>query len=454
MQISEKNFRNIPYFTVIELSKEIKNKLENDFNHVRVRGEISGLRFHKTKYYEGITFRLIEEKISISSSYWKSVSDLSFNPEDGLEVICTGKISTFSQNSQYSLKINDIEIAGVGALLKKLEERKKKLEKEGLFDASFKKKLPKYPKVIGVVTSLTGAVIQDIIHRFRERFGVRVLVWGVKVQGNGSSEEIVNALNGFNTINNYDNLPRPEIIIVARGGGDVEDLWTFNEESVVRAVFNSKIPVVSAIGHETDTTLIDYVSDIRAPTPTAAAEICTPVKKEIVNKLTDKHERLEINLLKKITLFEEKLKLVIKGLLHPKEQIFRKSKDLANLSKNINFIILGKINDNYEILTKIIEKLLPPSEKINQFSEKVIGVSAFFDSYIDRILDRRKLELDSYDKLLDANSYQKTLKRGFVLVSDYDNSVLKRGSQIAKNQTVKLQFSDQRRNATIHGKED
>ena len=271
---------NAPEFTVSELSSALKRTVEDAYGHVRVRGEITGFRGAHSSGH--CYFALKDDGAKIEAVIWKFAhARMRFKPQEGLEVIATGKLTTYPGSSKYQIVIEALEPAGIGALMALMEERKKKLAAEGLFDAARKQILPWLPEVIGVVTSPTGAVIRDILHRLEDRFPRRVLVWPVKVQGDGSAEQIAAAIRGFNTLPEGGGIPRPDLLIVARGGGSLEDLWSFNEEIVVRAVAQSMIPLISAVGHETDTTLIDFAADKRAPTPTAAAEMAVPVRAEL-----------------------------------------------------------------------------------------------------------------------------------------------------------------------------
>src|SRR5438067_1147129 len=263
---------NAPEFTVSELSSALKRTVEDAYGHVRVRGEISGFRGAHSSGH--CYFALKDESAKIEAVIWKSaLYRMRFKPQEGLEVIATGKLTTYPNSSKYQIVIEALEPAGVGALMALMEERKKKLAAEGLFDEARKQLLPWLPTVIGVVTSPTGAVIRDILHRLQDRFPRRVLVWPVKVQGDGSAEQIAAAIRGFNALPETGRIPRPDLLIVARGGGSLEDLWSFNEEIVVRAAASSRIPLISAVGHETDITLIDFAADKRAPTPSAAGSL-------------------------------------------------------------------------------------------------------------------------------------------------------------------------------------
>ena len=288
--MSDRSPTNLPEYTVSELSGAVKRTLEDGFGFVRVRGELGRV----TRAGSGhVYLDLKDEKAVLSSVMWKGVASRQrIAPEQGMEVIASGKISTFPGQSRYQLIIDSLEPAGAGALMALLEERKKKLAAEGLFDPARKQELPYLPSVIGVVTSPSGAVIRDILHRLRDRFPRRVIVWPTLVQGRGAEAKIAAAIDGFNRLTPTGDPPRPDVIIVARGGGSLEDLWCFNEEVVVRAAAASDIPLISAVGHETDTTLIDYASDRRAPTPTAAAEIAVPVRNELLTETLGKARRL------------------------------------------------------------------------------------------------------------------------------------------------------------------
>ena len=274
---------NSPAQSVSELSGALKRTVEGAFGHVRVRGEISGWKRHASGH---CYFTLKDEGACIDAVIWKGqAGSLAFRPEDGAEVIATGKLTTYAGRSKYQIVVNRMELAGAGALMALLDQRRRTLAAEGLFDEGKKRRLPYLPRVIGVVTSPTGAVIRDILHRLEDRCPTHVIVWPVKVQGDGAAGEIANAVRGFDALAANGAVPRPELIIVARGGGSIEDLWAFNEEAVVRAIADCSIPIISAVGHETDTSLSDHAADLRAPTPTAAAEIAVPVRAELANTI-------------------------------------------------------------------------------------------------------------------------------------------------------------------------
>src|SRR6187401_399982 len=277
---------NTPEYPVSELSSSLKRTVEDAYGHVRVRGEISGFRGPHSSGH--CYFALKDESAKIEAVIWKFAhARMRFKPQEGLEVIATGKLTTYPGSSKYQIVIESLEPAGIGALMALMEERKRKLSAEGLFDEARKQLLPWLPAVIGVVTSPTGAVIRDILHRLEDRFPRRVLVWPVRVQGDTSAAEVAAAIHGFNAMPEGGRMPRPDLIIVAHGGGSLEDLWSFNEEIVVRAAADSMIPLISAVGHETDVTLIDFASDRRAPTPTAAAEMAVPVRADLLAQTLD-----------------------------------------------------------------------------------------------------------------------------------------------------------------------
>jgi exodeoxyribonuclease VII large subunit len=277
---------NVPEWTVSELSSALKRSIEDNFGYVRVRGEISNFKGAHSSGH--CYFALKDENARIEAVIWKgNFARMRIKPEEGMEVVATGRLTTYPGRSTYQIVIESLAPAGTGALMALLEKRKKQFAAEGLFDPARKQLLPSLPTVIGVITSPTGAVIRDILHRLADRFPRHVLVWPVRVQGDGSAEEIAAAIRGFNALAPDGPVPQPDVLIVARGGGSIEDLWAFNEEIVVRAAADSLIPLISAVGHETDTTLIDYVADHRAPTPTAAAEIAVPVRADLINRVAD-----------------------------------------------------------------------------------------------------------------------------------------------------------------------
>jgi len=304
---------NAPEFTVSELSGALKRAIEDRFGYVRVRGEISGYRGPHSSGH--VYFSLKDANARLDAVIWKGVfGRMRVKPEEGLEVVATGKITTFPGKSAYQIVVESLEPAGVGALMALLEARRLKLAEEGLFDAARKQLLPYLPRVIGVVTSPTGAVIRDILHRLADRFPVHVLVWPVRVQGETSAAEVAQAIRGFNALPPDGAIARPDLLIVARGGGSLEDLWSFNEEIVVRAAAESEIPLIAAVGHETDWTLIDHAADVRAPTPTAAAELSVPVRSELLANLADLDGRLRRAILRLAERRRAELRALVRAL--------------------------------------------------------------------------------------------------------------------------------------------
>src|SRR5687768_103701 len=311
MPVAE-NLINAPEFTVSELSSALKRTVEDTYGHVRVRGEISGFRGPHSSGH--CYFALKDQTAKIEAVVWKGTHGrMRFKPQEGLEVIATGRLTTYPGSSKYQIVIEALEPAGIGALMALMEERKRKLAAEGLFDPARKRELPWLPETIGIVTSPTGAVIRDILHRLADRFPCRVLVWPVLVQGEGAAEQVAAAIRGFSALPETGPAPRPDVVIVARGGGSIEDLWAFNEEAVVRAAADSAVPLISAVGHETDTTLIDHASDRRAPTPTAAAEMAVPVRRDLLLEVGDLDGRLDHSVARRLDQLGQRLDGLARG---------------------------------------------------------------------------------------------------------------------------------------------
>ena len=399
---------NIQEYSVSEISDSIKGTLENSFGYVKVRGEVSGLSKPASGH---IYLNLKDDKAVIKAIIWRSAAArISFVPEDGLEVICSGKLTTgysdrYPGRSDYSIIVDSITPAGEGALMALLEQRKKKLAAEGLFEEQNKKSLPKYPETIGIVTSPTGAVIKDILHRLNERFPCNVILWPVPVQGQDAAQLISDAVDGFNNLSSKDEVNLPDLIIIARGGGSIEDLWPFNEEIVIRSVFKSNIPIVSAIGHETDTTLIDFVSDLRAPTPTAAAEISTPDKEELLRDISEKNNRLNYS----INLYLDNLKdnfISIKDKLPVSLKLFLNNltSHFQNISQSLNFRVIG-------------EQLKSSKVKLISLEESLLKAKNI-------LVERLQKELDNRSTLLESLSYKSVLKRGYS-VTRSSNKIIK-----------------------------
>ena len=422
-------------FSVSEISFEIKRCVENTFNHIRVKGEIfGGKRADSGHWY----LSLKDENAVLSAVIWKGVaSRLTFKPEDGLEVIATGKITTFAGKSSYQLVIEQMEIAGTGALLKLLEERKQKFAAEGLFDQAHKKQIPFLPDVIGVVTSASGAVIRDIIHRVRDRFPSRIIVWPTPVQGEGAAEKIAAAIKGFNKLAKGGTIPRPDVLIVARGGGSLEDLWPFNEEVVIRAVYDSEIPLISAVGHETDTMLIDYVSDLRAPTPTGAAEFAVPVKAEISATLQTAQSRLANGINRYFEERRSRLEGLSRGIPNL-EQILAESRQ--------------KLDDRIERLHLAFKNML--AGKQNQIAQ-----TSLRPYHILNIFEKKQENLKNLAFRLDSVSIDSVLSRGFAWVRDNRRQTVYSVAQAQKSPSLEIRFIDgsiktkteRKKNETLQG---
>ena len=416
---------NIPEYSVTEISKSIKQVLDDTFGYVRVRGEISGLKQAASGH---VYLNLKDESAIINGIIWKSnVSRLSFQPHDGLEVICKGRLTTgysdrYPGRSDYSIHIDSLMPAGEGALMALLEQRKKKFAAAGLFDQTHKKQIPEYPHRIGVITSPTGAVIQDILHRIEERYPLNVILWPVPVQGDDSSELITQAIRGFNNIDIEESI-KPDVIIVARGGGSIEDLWAFNEENIVNAVFESKIPIISAIGHETDTTLIDLVSDLRAPTPTAAAEFVTPVKSELYEVVRKAQKELDQNIEFSIDEKKQHFKLVDHKLP-------------ANLKLFINTLNSNFLTISSRLNTKILrEQLKSKIDTLNNYSNRIrISSKQYISSRIEKI--------NSVSKLIESLSYKSVINRGYAVIRNSNKKPVQKISDILIDNEINIELKD------------
>ena len=459
---------NTPEFSVSELSGAIKRALEEGFGYVRIKGEISGYRGPHASGH--CYFALKDEKAKIDAVIWKGIFNaLRFKPEDGMEVIATGKVTTYPGSSKYQIVVEALEPAGAGALMALLEERKKKLAAEGLFDAGRKRKLPFLPRVIGIVTSPTGAVIRDMLHGFDERFPAHVILWPVRVQGETCAVEVAAAIRGFNAILPGGLIPRPDVLIVARGGGSLEDLWGFNEEIVVRAAAESVIPLISAVGHETDTTLIDYASDARAPTPTKAAEWAVPKYSELLDQTAKCTDRLRTGMRRVIEGQRTTLRATARGL--PRLQ------DLVALPRQRFDAATGRLGRglaaNSQIhgrrLARIAPRLQPQllrnrversGQRLEQLAQRKINALGRFASTLrmrnERVSGRLtprliaaqivglRQTLDGHGKMLGSLSYQSVLRRGFALVRDADGKAVRDASVIAVGARISIELYDGR----------
>src|SRR5437870_5351240 len=401
---------NAPEFTVSELSSALKRTVEDAYGHVRVRGEISGFRGPHSSGH--CYFALKDDSAKIEAVIWKTAhARMRFKPQEGLEVIATGRLTTYPGSSKYQIVIEALEPAGVGALMALMEERKRKLAAEGLFDEARKQLLPWLPAVIGVVTSPTGAVIRDILHRLQDRFPRRVLVWPVRVQGEGSAEQIAAAIRGFNALPEGGRIPRPDLLIVARGGGSLEDLWSFNEEIVVRAAADSMIPLISAVGHETDITLIDFAADKRAPTPTAAAEMTVRVLRGQVT-----HARAAL------ANCRERLAHAARPLLH------RRGERFAGLEARLKVSRLANAQAQYQQSARA-------RERVHRLSDRATRA-------IDTVLERLDADVTHRGHLLTALSYRGVLARGFALVRDNGGHPVHSAAAVGPHARLSVEFAD------------
>lgn len=444
--------KNTLELSVSELSDSIKGLIEENFGYVRVRGEIGRVSNPASGH---IYFDLKDNDSVISGIIWKgNASRLEIKPEEGLEVICIGKVTTYKGQSKYQIIIDKVEPAGIGALMALLEKRKKILEGEGLFSDNYKKSIPYIPTTIGVITSSSGAVIRDIIHRIEDRFPLNVIVWPVRVQGEKCPEEVIDAIEGFHLVD-QSNIPKPDIIIIARGGGSLEDLWGFNDEGVVRAAFNSKIPIISAIGHETDNTLLDLVADLRAPTPTAAAEKSVPVKVDLSNNLLDINSRLKNSILRKIKEKTDRNKTInmtfpsiLKIIQYPQQRL-----DNINLRISLSLkSTINHFNQKFVSIAKLLKKdilILKAQNKNEYLKSKFQFLKSNFQSFI--VSRENKLNLST--GILTALSHEKVLKRGFSIIKDTDLKLIRSSKGLEKNQRLKVFFSNDD-NIDVNVKED
>lgn len=483
---------NLTEYSVSELSGSIKRTVETAFDQVRVRGEISGYRGPHSSGHA--YFSLKDDRARIDAVIWKgTMGRLKFRPEEGMEVIATGKVTTFPGSSKYQIVIETLEPAGAGALMALLEERKRKLSDEGLFDASRKQLLPFMPKIIGVITSPTGAVIRDILHRIADRFPVHVLVWPVKVQGEGCGEEVARAIEGFNGLSGSGPIPRPDVLIVARGGGSLEDLWGFNDEVVVRAAADSAIPLISAVGHETDWTLIDYAADIRAPTPTGAAEMAVPVKADLEAQLAGLAARHSGSVSRRMEQHRQGLRALVRALpsLDQLLALPRRRFDEAagSLGRGLELNTLNKRQRFERVVSGLRPEML--SSRLTQNRQRLVQQMQKIDRMVERQLDRYRFRLDramgsldqvpsrlqaehsrlrerlanlarhaengmanrlqrhkqvlaAQDRMLQSLAYTNVLKRGYAVIRDGENHVISSATSVSSGQVLDIQFGDGR----------
>lgn len=490
-------FTNAAEFTVSEIANAVKRTVEDEFGHVRVRGEISGFRGQHSSGHAYFTLK--DENAALDAVIWKSSwPRLAFKPQEGLEIIATGRLTTFPRSSKYQIVIEQIEPAGAGALMALLEDRRRKLAAEGLFASERKRELPYLPRVIGVVTSPTGAVIRDILHRISDRFPSHVIVWPVRVQGETAAAEVTAAIEGFNRLAPDGPIPRPDVLIVARGGGSIEDLWGFNEEIVVRAVANSRIPTITAVGHETDTTLVDYASDWRAPTPTAAAEAAVPVRSELIAYVDELGSR-ERHATRRISQnARDRYRAASAGLPRPADLLATARQRLdhaasnldaalrhAGQKKRIEFgqsahkltpVVLERRARELSVrlenaalrasaaTTRVLERRraafatasvrLSPKALQAEIRHSYVRLQPCAERLLPaytRILEQRKQRLETLGTLLASVSYQNVLARGFAVVTNEAGDIVRQTGQVKMNEQVHIQLSDGILPATIGG---
>ncbi|MFK5998474.1 MAG: exodeoxyribonuclease VII large subunit [Rhodobacterales bacterium] len=434
--------QNTPEFSVSEISGKVKRMIEGEFGHVRVRGEIGRVK----RYASGhIYFDLKDENAVLNAVTWKGqAAKLSVQPEEGMEVIAVGKLTSFPKQSKYQMNVMELRVAGVGALMAMLEKRKKALAAEGLFDLDRKRPIPYLPEVIGVVTSPSGAVIRDILHRLRERFPRKVLIWPVAVQGTRCADEVTRAIEGFNAMTTGGAMPRPDLIIVARGGGSIEDLWGFNEENVARAAAASDIPLISAVGHETDTTLIDYASDKRAPTPTAAAEIAVPVRAELAAWLAGMEERRVRALADGIARRGQRLRDLSRAMPNPVDVVAMQGQKLDMIAARLPRALQGMTQVKRVLLAERSAALRPLAlrQLIAQKQQDLQRVASDLANAPARQMERWQDRLAGLKRLLETLGYTATLERGFAVVRGFDGAVLSTVKAAKASGGLDIEFKD------------
>lgn len=434
---------NVMEVSVSEISGKLKRLVEDTFGRVRVRGEITGYRGPHSSGH--MYFALKDERARLEAVIWKGVAErLKHQPEEGLEVIASGKLTTYPGSSKYQIVIDAIEPAGAGALMALLEERKKKLTAEGLFGEERKQLLPYMPKRIGVVTSPTGAVIRDVLHRISDRFPLHVMVWPVRVQGETSGAEVTAAVEGFNNLDKNSPIPAPNLIIIARGGGSIEDLWGFNDEALVRAVADSNIPIISAVGHETDWTLVDLAADVRAPTPTGAAEMAVPVQQDLEAHIATLKARLDAGLTRALDQARSDLRAASRGL-PAKDTLFanywRSFDELTNrLSVSLTSAVQAKRIEFANLVGRINPNLLRPLTE--QKKQQLVFLNRRMQAGRKNMLEIKVSSLENAWRLMQSFSYTNTLERGFVVVRDETAKVITQANKMAADGSYELEFSD------------
>jgi exodeoxyribonuclease VII large subunit len=433
---------NVGEYTVSEISNALRKTVEDTYGYVRVRGEISGFKGAHSSGHS--YFSLKDDKARIEAVVWRlTLPKLRFRPQEGVEVIATGKLTTFPGQSKYQLVIDAMEPAGVGALMALLEARRKALGAEGLFAEARKKPLPYLPRVIGVVTSPTGAVIRDILHRLSDRFPTRVIVWPVRVQGETSAAEVAAAIAGFNSFPAGGRYPRPDVIIVARGGGSLEDLWGFNEEIVVRAAAASAIPLISAVGHETDFTLIDMAADRRAPTPTAAAEMAVPVRSELVAGVDGFSARLAGGALRRVEAGRKELRAAARALPKPEDLLANARRAVDDLASRIGLALTANARVHRGAFERASGRLslAGVQRMVATCGERLAALVSRKQVALSRRMERLGAKLAAAEKLLEVVSYRSVLARGFALVSA-DGEPVRSAAAVPRGKALSIEFHD------------
>ena len=432
---------NAPALSISELSGLLKRTVEDRFGHVRVRGELSGVKRAASGH---LYLSLKDESARLDGVMWRgNVQRLGFAPADGVEVIATGKLTTYPGRSNYQIVIDRMEIAGEGALLALLEKTKARLAAEGLFDEGRKRAIPYLPRVIGVVTSPTGAVIRDILHRLRDRFPCHVVVWPVLVQGQGAAPQIAAAVRGFSALVPGGAVPRPDLVIVARGGGSIEDLWAFNEEEVVRAIAASSVPVISAVGHETDTTLADFAADRRAPTPTAAAEMAVPVRADLAGTLAELEARRLRAVGRQLAQARERLDLRVRRLPQPHALLSAQVQRLDDLGDRLRRSLGHRTELAAAQLARHAGALRPAllEARLRRESERLAGLRLRPEALLQRIAHARG-RIDALDRLRRSLDPEAPLLRGYVLVTGANGQVIKTRAVAMGEAELTLKFAD------------
>ena len=431
---------NLPEMGVGEISAVLKTTVEGAFRRVRVRGEISGLKRAPSGH---LYMTLKDDDAVLDAVCWRgTAARLRLLPEEGMEVIAKGRLTIYTGRSKYQIVVESFEVAGEGALLKLLEDRRLKLDAEGLFDSDRKRELPFLPDVIGVVTSPTGAVIRDILHRLADRFPRHVLVWPVLVQGDGAAEQVAHAIEALNALDDASAMPRPDVLIVARGGGSIEDLWAFNEEIVVRAAARSDIPLISAIGHETDTTLIDFASDVRAPTPSAAAEMVVPVRHELQIKIANDGIRLRTAATRRLQDFSLRLEGLARGLPDPRGALEDRSQRLDEWEERLrNSLGVGLIS-RHQNLAAMAAGLRKPDHLLRNGSHRLAVETRQLVRALEEAIKGRERLLVQTLALLESYSYERVLERGFALVANAEGKAVTSVNALQPGDQIALRFAE------------